>query len=79
MVLWRPLTFGDEEQINHIKREENKAKLSSDSDFKDKLAEYRRVQSEIEELEQEAEEIYSELVGIGLNYGIQENEIYQYT
>lgn len=77
-VLWRPLTFGDEEQINFIKEEEIKNKLKNDKEFYQKRTEYYDKQNEIDELEWEQEEIYEEMFELGKKYWVTRGELHKY-
>lgn len=77
-VLWRPLTFGDEEQINFIKEEEIKNKLKNDKEFYQKRTEYYDKQNEIDELEREQEEIYEEMFELGKKYWVTRGELHKY-
>ncbi len=78
LVLWKPLTFWDEEQINFIKEEEIKNKLKNDKDFYQKRSEYYDKQNEIDELENEQEDIYEEMVKMWKKYWITRDELYKY-
>ena len=53
MILWRPLIFGDEEQILEIKKQEIEFILMWDSAMKSYKKEIRKAEAKISEAEEE--------------------------
>ena len=78
LILWRHLTFWDEEQINFINIEKLKQKLNKDNDFTWKLAEYHKKNREVEELESEAEDLYTELFKIASKCWVSRDVMYKF-
>ena len=78
MLLWRPLTFWDDEQIEFIKDNDIKIKLESDKEFINIRSESRELDRKIEELESERDELYSELEVIAKKHWIEKNSLYKF-
>ena len=78
MILWRPLTFWDEAQIEFIKDNDIKIKLESDKEFINIRNESRELDNKIESLETERDKLYSELEVIGKKYWIKKNSLYKF-
>jgi len=78
LILWRPLTFWDEEQIKEIKRREVQDKLMKDDEFKTTVSEYRDIEREKDELENELDNKWSELLVIAWKYWVWNDQLYRF-
>lgn len=79
LVLWRPLTFWDEAQIEEIKKQELKFKINSDDKFKNLISEYREIENKINELEDERESKWAEMEILWKKYWINKNDLWKFT
>ena len=77
LILWRPLTFWDEEQIQEIKFIEQKSKIKGDSEIQELVKEYKELEYEIEILQSESEDKYSEILLRAWKYWISKNELFR--
>lgn len=77
-ILWRPLTFGDDAQIEFIKDNDIRIKLESDTEFIRIRNESRELDFQIEKLESERDELYSKLEVIGKKYQIKKKSLYKF-
>ena len=77
-VLWRPLTFWDVEQIEYIRKRDVQAKLKSDWDIVKLKRRFDSIQGEVDELENEQEDIWLEMVEKAKEYWVKESELHNY-
>ena len=81
-ILWRPLTFWDEEQIKEIKKQWARADLNNIDWLTAKKNEYHSLQRKLEEIENEIDETYIELKDLAdpilKKYDISKNDLFYY-
>lgn len=78
LILWRPLTFWDEEQINFIKENENRAQLTKNSEYLSLKKDYTDKQIEKDKLEEEIDDLYNQLADICVGMWINRNDARKY-
>ena len=77
LILWKPLTFWDEEQIEYLRKQEIKLKIQEDKEFNNLRSEYHDKQSEIDELELEQENLYAQMSKIAVKkYWINKKDLW---